>query len=175
MKCSKCDRKAETNLRHLGALCMACFCATVEKRIRRYVRINKVFSKNDRIVAVGELNHYLIPKIIEGLPVTIRKVSRIPGQPKGKIIVIRSADDVACEFAEKVFAKTANPKKNISIVSTATDEELSLFCRFRRIPFRPNIKNKDIQKIIDALEDKHPETKFSIVKSAAKLQQIQRR
>jgi hypothetical protein len=178
LKCAGCGKRAETNLAHLGAFCSRCFCTTIEKRIRKYVRVNRIFSKHDRIVAVGELNHYLVPRIIQGLPVELKLAKRTPKNGRGKIVVVRSADDLACAFVGQVLSnsvKRDGHETDISIVRVATDRELQLFAKFRKIRFEPNPKNAEIRGMLDTLEAKHPETKFSILKSMEQLEHLRLR
>ncbi|MFH1510635.1 MAG: hypothetical protein ABIF10_03005 [Candidatus Woesearchaeota archaeon] len=171
MRCLKCNKQAQTGLRHLGRLCKICFCQTIEKRIRKYVRINKVFSKNDRIIAVGPLNQYLIQRIIEGLPAKIISAKR-PG--KGKNIILKTADDIACELLQGMLQNRKTKNQHTSIVRVCTDEELMLFCKYRKISFKPNNKDPDVMKILNTLQKKHPETKFSVAKSEEKMQRLLR-
>ena len=69
--CFMCGKKPETDLKHLRPLCKLCFCRTIEKRIRKYARINKIFKKNDRILVTDNLDHYLVKSMIKDLPVKI--------------------------------------------------------------------------------------------------------
>ncbi|MFH0977935.1 MAG: hypothetical protein V1837_01400 [Candidatus Woesearchaeota archaeon] len=161
-QCLKCHRKAEALL-----LCRACFGTTIEKRIRKYVRINKIFSRGDRIAAIGEINQYLIPRIIPGLPVRIFKKE----QKGTKVIRNWTADDEACAFLEQVFTGKKS-KRPLSIVNWTTDKELESFAKFKGLKFKPNKKNQDILKMLNTLEEKHPETKFSLIKSSQELERI---
>lgn len=176
MKCQRCGKPAKTQMAHLGALCAGCFCTAIEKRIRKYVRINKVFSKGDRIIAVGELNQYLIPRIIKGLPAKIifRKSGPKNTKSKEKVVVNWTIDDDATDFLEHVLTKKRRQRPVLSILRWTTDAELSLFAEFKKLEFKPNKKNPDIAKMIDTLELKHPETKFSIAKSIAQLDNLRK-
>jgi hypothetical protein len=171
MKCERCKREATVRLAHLGALCDQCFCAIIEKRIRKHTRVNKIFSKGDRIIAVGSINHHLIPHILEGLPVTIVNKKTAPARQSAtqKIITVWTADDEACDFLSHVLAGTRR-KQTLSILKATTDEELMHFSICKKIAFAPNKKDPQIATILKTLERKHPETTFSLVKSASAFQ-----
>jgi hypothetical protein len=165
-QCIHCSKKADTHLPYLHPLCRQCFCNVIEKRIRRYTRLNKVFSKGDRIIAVGELNQYLIPHIIKGLPVEIESRKTAPVKDSNaKVVVNWTLDDETCAFLEQLLTGKKREMRHQSILKTVTDKELLLFAGFNKLRFKPNRKNSEVQRILDTLEAKHPETKFSLMKS----------
>ena len=71
MKCTKCSALAVINLRYLEPLCNKCFCRLIERRIRKYARVNGLFKKNDVILAVDYLSRFLVKRVIMNLPVII--------------------------------------------------------------------------------------------------------
>ena len=183
MKCKNCNRKADTGLAHLGPLCKGCFCKTVEKRIRRYVRINKIFKKNDRILIDDRLCLFLIKSIIKDLPVNIffRKNADkrfIIRNKINKVVVPWTVDDEISLFLEGVFSGRIErgllkgKGKEIKLLKNITDKEAVLFARFKGIEFKANKKKEDIAEFLNELESKYPETRFSLMKSVEELEGI---
>jgi hypothetical protein len=174
-KCQRCAKPAKTNFKHLGELCCGCYCKAIEKRIRKYVRINKIFRKGDSIMAVGELNHHLITRIIEGLPARViyRKTAPKNAKQGQKVVQNWTLDDEACDFLKSLLNKKQMKKRRIiSILRCATDSELEAFSRFRKLNFTPNKKDMEIMKGLNMLEGKHAETKFSLAKSIEQISKI---
>jgi len=185
MKCSHCKRNnAILNLKYSGALCKKCFLRLIEARVRKYARLNKIFKKNDRILTIDPLSNFLVKKIIHRLPVKIHNKSvkldnleKIKDYTKknkiNKIIIPWTIDDECCYFLERLFLnKDKKRSKYISLLQVMTDEEALLFAKFNKINFSPNKKNKEIKHIIDSMQKKYPETKFSFVKSIEEMEKV---
>lgn len=142
------------------------FCKNMEKRVRKDIRINKLFTKNDRIYVKDKLSKFLIDKIISTLPKTFTN------NPKkaNKIVVKYTLDDKCNDFLEKIFYnKKKKTIKGIKLLRTITDKEALLFAKYNNIEFEPNKKNKKIKEILDNLEKSYPQTRFSLAKSTESL------
>jgi len=182
MKCYHCKKKAI--VQYTQALCRKCFLKLLEARVRKYVRINKFFNKNDIILVIDPLSKFLLKKIIGGLPVKIyyRKIKilnldKIKGYINDKkikkIVIPWTIDDECCFFLEKLF-QNKSIKKNtyISLLQVMTDDEAISFAKFNKIAFSPNKKDQEIKNMLDILEKKYPETKYSFIKSIAETRKI---
>ena len=174
MLCAKCRKNiAESSLRHLGSLCRFCFCALIEKRIRKNVRINRVFKKNDKILVVGDLCCYLVKRIIKNLPVKITRTNRIKKLRGYKAVAPSTLDDEINHFLESIFLnKKIKEAGYIKLLKNITDEEAALFAKFKGIAFKPNRKNKEVQEMLDKLSEKYPGIKFSLLKSSEEMKGI---
>jgi len=188
MKCFKCKKnKAVVDLFYIKNLCKSCFFKIIERRLRRYVRLNKFFKKNDKILIIDNLSFYLVKKIIKDLPLKIffkkipisslnnKKIKNyIKNNKINKIVIPWTLDDEISLFLENIFlSKKTKIKKNyVKLLRTLTDNELKLFAKFKNIKFKENKKNKDIKKFLDKLEYKHPEIKFSLLKSINQLEKL---
>jgi hypothetical protein len=150
------------------------FCERIEKRIRKYVRINKIFSKGDKLIVVGDVCRYLVGSIIKGLPVTIVYRRRVGEVPKGyRVVMPWTMDDEIVDFLESVFLNKKRKKHGfIKLLVVATDKEIKQFARFKKLEFKENSKNKDIKEFLDKLEEEHPETKHSLLKSVEQIEKI---
>lgn len=168
VKCSRCGRKADTDFKHSGRLCNRCFCEMIEKRIRKKARIEKIFSKDKKFICVGELNRYLVESIAGKLPMDVTFLDTVPDKiPKDyKVIVQDTIDDFIEQRLKALFAnKKFDPPKFMSLIDVITDQEAVEFCRFKKINFLPNKKDKKIMKILDSMQKKYAETKFALRRS----------
>lgn len=171
MKCERCGKKAITELKHFGRLCRNCFLRSIGKRVRKNIRANKIFRKDDKILVNDKLSLYFVNTIIKDLP---KEVCYKKNNKKiNKIIVQRTMDDEISAFLTSVFLnKDFKKNKYESILNVITDQEALLFSELKKIPFKINQKNKEIKNILNKLEIRYPETKFSLLKSAEKLNEI---
>jgi len=166
-RCVVCGKKAKIKIRGNPSFCEECFCRSIEKRIRRYVRLNRIFSKNDRIYVKDDLCRYIVKSIIKDLPV--RYTSR---KKANKIVVKYTADDVCVEFLKWLFGNE-KPKKwkkeEVRILLPVTDEEMKIFSKIKGIKFKPNKKDREIAKFLYSMQKRYPETIISLSKSAREI------
>lgn len=185
IKCKKCNKEAVVVLPHLWPLCKKHYCETIGSRIRKNVRINYSFDSSDRILTTDALSDYLIKDILKDMPVKIfsKKISlkRILQKDKkitefikknriNKVVIPWTADDEDCSFLEAVFYK--KKKQNLPYVKlllNTTDREIEFFARLNKIKWKRNKKDKKVSKFIDEMEKLYPQTKFSLLKSALKI------
>tara|TARA_B100002003_G_C13848718_1_gene416130 strand:- start:144 stop:587 length:444 start_codon:yes stop_codon:yes gene_type:complete len=137
----------------------------IEKRIRKDIRINQFFKKDDKIYVNDKLSKFLIEKIIGTLPKTYTTKEKA-----NKIIIKHTLDDECNNFLNKIlFNKKEAKIKGIKLLRTITDKEALLFAKYNNIKFIPNKKNKEIKNILDKLENQYPQTRFSLLKSIESL------
>ena len=164
------------------------FCEIIEKRIRKNIRLRYPFSKNDCILAADDLTAYLLNKILKDMPAKVysrktnieqllkkdKKTSEFIKKNRiNKIVIPWTADDECCIFLKSVFSN--KPKKKIPYVKfllTATDDEIGKFAKINRIPWKPNKKDRKILQFIEELNKLYPQTKFSLLKSAIRIEEI---
>jgi len=163
MKCVQCGNGAEK-----GDICDRCLCKNIEKRIRKYARLNKVFSRGDKLIVVGDICNYFVKSIIKGMPVEVKKVAKRPVKIASgwKLIVQDTIDDECCSFLDGLFGKMSKKcdKNVIKLLCVVTDGEIERFAKTKKLKFKPNKKNELIKKELDKLEEKYRETKYSLVK-----------
>jgi hypothetical protein len=168
MKCFHCKNKAVVHFTQ--DLCKKCFLRLLEARIRKYIRIEKLFQKGDNILIRDPLSDYLVKKIVGGLPVKYykRNSSNI-----NSIVIPWTIDDECCYFLERLFANKPVPKiKNVSVLVTVTDAEALAYAKLKNIKFKPNRKNQYVMEMLNSMEKKYKETKFSLVKSIKEMQNV---
>ena len=188
MECQKCKKSAAIELSYLEPLCNKCFCGVIEKRIRKYCRLNHLFEKNDAVLVLDNLGDFVLKRIIGGLPVrtALKEISvsnilnndkeaeRFVSEKKiNKIFLPWTADDEACEFLYEVFnnkiAENKNDKPLTRICAKpflhVTNNELDIYAKIHNLNFNPNNLFPDVKHFLDSLEKFHPDTKFGLIKS----------
>ena len=142
------------------------FCIKIEKRIRKYIRINKIFTKDDKIYVKDKLSKYFINKIIGTMP----KIFVKDPKKATKIVIKYTLDDECNDFLNHfIFGKKKKQTKGIKLLKTITDKEALLFAKYNNINFKPNKKERKITDMLDELEKSYPQTRFSLLKSIESL------
>ena len=174
MKCEKCSKKAAIDINYLPKLCKVCFCRLIEKRIRKFTRINQVFKRNDKVITVGDVCNYFVKSIAKDLPMAVKNVKTMPKPRKGfKILAPWTLDDENNQFLEFLFLNKKPQKQSfIKLLLPVTDQETALFAKIKKLNFKPNKKNPAITNFIEKLQEKYPEVKFSLLKSLAEHKRI---
>lgn len=169
-KCVKCKKnKKLVHLPSLEPVCSGCFCAIIEKRIRKRIRLNKLFKKGDRILVKDELSFFLVKRIIKDLPVKLFRKSNKNGK-MSKIVTKRTIDDKLSDYLENIFfGRKMGKNRRTSILDVITDNEALMFSKINKIKFKPNKKDLVLVNMLDRLEKKYPEIRFSLSKSVSEL------
>jgi len=128
-----------------------------------------LFKKGDRILTGDELSFYLVKRIIKDLPVKLF-LKKPAGAKVNKTVIKYTLDDKLSDFLENVFfGKRIKKPKQISILDVITDNEAVMLSKINNIRFKPNKKDKNIVNLLDRLEKKYPEIRFSLSKSIPEL------
>jgi hypothetical protein len=148
MKCYLCKRKAQIRQQKGRDICNECFCKLIEKRVRKYSRINKLFKKGDKISIEGDVNKYFIKSMLKDLP--IKTVSK---KGKGvKNVVEQTMDDETNGFVKSLFLnKKFKKNKDIKLLRVLTDKEAGIFAKIKKLKFKANKKDRNVQKFLDKI------------------------
>ena len=125
---------------HLGRRVFSrCFVLLLEKRVKK--ALGRVFSKNERVLVVGELAGYFFDKIMGGFPLEVVRRKRMPKSFRDfdKIVVELTMDDVDAGFLADFFGanfKIDKNKKIVRILGSITDEEAIRFAKIKGIKFK---------------------------------------
>ena len=151
----------------------------LEKRIRKNARINKIFSKNDKILITDDLNECLIRGMIKDLPVTIYKRKTINQEfiKKNKINNIATKwtmDDTAINTLKEFLTgkKQKENNKKTKLLEVASDKELERYAKIHNLKFEPNKKDKKYNKTIEHMQQKYSDTKEKLYQSKKTLEKI---
>lgn len=142
------------------------FCKVIEKRIRKHIRINKLFKKNDVILVKDYVSEYFLKKIIGNLPLKIVKKGKAD-----KIVGVWTADDEINSFFMGIIGgKVKSDKRFIKMFVPVTDDEMEKYCKICRIDFCKRKKDKPVELFINNINKKYPDSKHKIIKSLQRLQ-----
>jgi hypothetical protein len=183
MQCSLCPKKATSHFRHLRPLCDNCFAHTLEKRLRKYIRINKWITKGDRLVVIDRVSEYFLKRIIKDLPVKIIKKDMDPNKliqkrakaGKSKILLPWTLDNEGTAFLETYFKNKKRkklPKNCIRFLKVLSEEEIDFLAKAKKLKVKKIIIDKDIHAFINKVEAINPAAKFGLAKSAEKFEEL---
>ncbi len=186
MICVKCKGKQGKHGIYSGELlCDSCFCKIIEKRVRREVRLSRIFSKNDRILVLNDgskeykIGRLLLKSIIKDLPVEISEkkgvfdINKLGKSKEDRIIVPWSLDKEINLYLRNMFEGKKQEKlghivekKYVKLLRNVMDSELKVFAEINKIIIKDESKTKDeIKEMLEDIEKKYPGSKFSLLKS----------
>lgn len=191
MKCIKCHKgKASVFLAHLNHLCTGCAAHIIEKRIRKYVRMSRLIQRNDVIWTADRLAGCITKGIVKGTPVKwLKKKEKMRNILKNsrnvkafirkngirKVIISRTLDDEIAAFMKRALENgqpEKDDKKIVPLLIKVTDQEAGILAKHHKVQFKPNQENREIKDMLDRMEERYPETKFSLLKSAEKIKEM---
>lgn len=173
--CIKCGNNAVVSMKHLGSFCSACFISIIEKRIRKDLNVNKVFTPHESVLVIdngslkARLSIYFLNSISKDIPLKIDIKKAKPNKGYDKIVTPNNLDDdIAC-FLESLFtAGRPVPKnKEIHLLRTVSNEELLIAARLLKI--KQGIKKSKLNRVLDAMESRYPGSKFGLFNSIVEL------
>lgn len=158
MKCYLCKAKAKIRQQKNRYICGRCLARLIEKRIRKYSRINKIFSKGDKLKVKGEVAKYLLKSIAKDMPLVIGKT--------GKEVTEWTLDDEIQDYLLHIFeGKPRNKEKKIKLLKPITDSEAKEFARIKKLKFQKKKKDPKIKKMLDEINKKYPDAKYTLLKN----------
>ncbi len=171
MNCLSCQKEIPTKLGYVSnsyRFCTFCFNHIIEKRVRKYLKDHSL-KKGQRVVAPDSVRSYFAQHVLH-IPLTIlRRASK----KTDTLLLSETLDDCAVVYFEHILSgkKTPKQKKNtLLLFSPITDEELSLYCQYHKIPFTP--KKHPLKQFLLRMETGHPGTIQSFYKSMQDLKEI---
>ncbi len=139
------------------------------KRIKKTLRPIK---KGDIVITTSPLSTYFIKQLIK-FPITLKQ-QKTTKNKKAKIILEHTLDDECNWFLDQIInkkkPKLKNNKNEIKIFKYVEESEIKKLAKRLNIKFKPNKKNKQIEKIIEKFQKKYSQTKFSIGKTLELIQ-----
>src|SRR3989338_7300928 len=171
--CQKCRQKAY----------FEGFCELIEKRVRKHVRLSALIKKNDVLVVEHPLVAYFIKSIVQDMPVTILKtMPDETGDGKTtKQVLAWTMDNELDAFLYQIFAgkdlvveaqkEHEQNTQQIKLLVTLTDKEAEMFAQAKQIEPLPK-KTRKYEALLQQLEQKHQETRYSLMKSVEELKGI---
>lgn len=174
MKCFLCDKKGKIKQQNNRYICDKCFSKQFEKRIRKFSRINKIFKKNDKILVIGEVNKFLVEKIVKDLPLKLYFDEK-DEKKVDKILLEWTIDDEANDFLMNLLQKKKRKRffsKEIKFLVVMTNEDVKEFARINKLKFKAKKIDESVKKIIDPLHKEHPSAKYTLIKNIEMLNRL---
>lgn len=167
--CVKCKKAAAFHLQEW--YCNSCFCQVIERRIKHYIRNACPIKKNEHLLVLGDLALFAIKMVIEGLPVKLELIDKIPKSTKCRIVVPLTMDNECVEFLDNLFQGKLIVKKEVNIIPifrNLTQAELKKYTELKKLNC-PDFKKDNLLGLLDEMESKYPSTKYSLSKSISEL------
>ncbi|MAG08082.1 hypothetical protein CMO89_01305 [Candidatus Woesearchaeota archaeon] len=187
MQCSRCHKKpVKARFPGVEPLCKNCFCRQIELRIRKYVRVNEIFKRDDRILVFDELSLFLVKSIIKGLPVKVffksgfmeavadnkkdkKLADFIKANKVNKVVIPWTLDNEISAFLGEIFYDKKIKNGYIKLFINVREDEIKLFAKFRKLEFEGIKMDEKLRKELDLLESKYPDVKFGLRRSIDRL------
>ena len=169
MKCYLCRKKAAIKKQKNRFICNKCFCWLFEKRIRKQTRLDKSFNAEDRIFVVGDVAKHLVKSITKNMDV------KFVSKNYDKKVIEWTLDDELNQFVKEMFQGKKHEKedkKHIKILKNVIDEEVKLFAKIKELKFKPNKKDKTIQKFLDSVQARFPNAKYNLLRNISELREL---
>lgn len=176
-----------------GPICDVCLLKLIEKRVRREIRIKKLFTRTDSILILDDsslefaLSKHLLSNIIKSKDVNfstlkiknrfeldIKELKRFVRKNKiTKMVLPWNLENEVELQLTKMFSNLKKDKQKLPIIKllrNVSQREIVEFAKIKKFkgkqikPYNPEINN-----LLGELEKNHPEIKFSTIKSFDKL------
>ncbi|MDP7323218.1 MAG: hypothetical protein QF632_00490 [Candidatus Woesearchaeota archaeon] len=142
----------------------------IQRKIRKYVRLNKPFQKDDKIYVNSRFCKVLLKEILKDLPVTYVTTEK----KANKVVIPWTLDDEINDFLQNIFQRKSlkTNQKVIKLLKPITDKEAALLAEKKDCHFTPNKKDPEIKHMIENLQKDHPEIKHGLLKTASELRSL---
>lgn len=187
MRCVKCGKAAEEKS---IAACKNCFVKIIEKRVRKEIRINRLFRKGDRVALIDDksaeakVSGFMIKSILGNLPMefSVKKadyhLGKLSGGKSDKVIIPWCAD-LESEYLLSCVFENKNPehlghfmkggKMYIKLLLPLIRREVEEFARIKGLRYYKKKKKSQAMKMLDTLETEYPDIKFGVLRSSREL------
>lgn len=160
MSCLKCKSKIFMN-----GFCRKHFIENIERRVKKEVRQKGLIKRNENLIVRDALSRHFISNVLN-MPVKTGK--------KGREVVLWTMDDEILNYLRAMFSRKKQkklPKSKIKLFRAVKDSELEAYARLKKLRFnkKRTEDEKTILKEIDRFDQKHRETRFSLLKSIEEL------
>ena len=154
--------------------CDTCFCDVIEKRIRKYIRTETPVEKNEHLLILGELCMSVLKAILHDLPITLslfKTEKELAAAQRlhihARVVLPWTMDREIGTFLGNFFQgkSVCEDKRIIKLFMSVTERELNKYTEIRKLSY-PSIAHDPVFDVLDALEEKYPSSKYSLLKSA---------
>jgi hypothetical protein len=175
--CKKCETNSVYEFTNKRKLCSSCFIRYFDKKFLYINRKFNLLKKGDVVLIKGKGNavkvlNYVLNKFKDKLQI------KISNKNYNKIAESSCIDSEAEKFLDILINKNIKYMKEVNIIEKIekkqiikplylfTDEEILLYAKLNKIPFRKeSIKKENISSFLNKLEKNHPEVKRAVINS----------
>ncbi len=178
--CAKClSGQAKNVVPTAGSLCDSCFVGLVERRVKKSVRQDHPFVKNERVLVVDDgslkagVMQALLSLCLGGLPL---RVTQKRGEVESltpedmtdfdKVLLPLDGDDVASGFLGWLLKGEETQQIGIPFLSCLLDEEVEVYARIKGIPGDQSRERKGMVNEVKSLERQYPGLTHGLLKSS---------
>jgi|ETN01SMinimDraft_4_1059930.scaffolds.fasta_scaffold20143_2 hypothetical protein len=142
----------------------------LEKKLRKYARLERIFQKNDIILAKDPFVKHMVKDIVGDLPITFTSEE----EKATKIVLPWTTDDENNTFLHTVFnkKKIVEDKKLVKLFLPLTDKETVILAKKHNLKFEPMTKDTSVEKITDAMKKSFPDIPQTLRKSIEKIKKL---
>lgn len=160
--------------------CKECFLNVIEKRIRKFIRINKLFSVHQKIGVLDDgsngaaITRYVLDKLSLKMPIELIYRKRLTSKTLSKVdrfVFPITTEDYVDSFLEHLYLDDVEnffEEEFLSIVLNVTEKECFYFVRYLELKEKPNMQVHEL----DTFDKPYPETKFATLNSIKELKKI---
>lgn len=184
MRCIRCKKDADVILPHLSA-CNSCFCRIIEKRIRKQMRVNELFSKGETVhilddqSAASAIISSLLPEVLSYKRIEFIICEKIPNNA-AKAVLPWTLDDELNSALKSIFlgdemiypAKRFDPAiQTVMPLISVTREEIERYADINGLKFT---ETEDTEPLLSfrGMFRQHPEIPFNFFKNIQRLKYI---
>jgi hypothetical protein len=172
MTCCQCKLDATISLSYTEReYCNHCFEEYIEKRVRKDIRLNKNIEPLDTVYVLDDgskeayiARHFLQSVFEDNLTV---ETTNDPDRD-GKVVVPTNMDRWLSEKLQEFLANEFKPRSRLILLDNVLEEEIVALCR---ILGRDAEATEDVNMLIEEMEAKYPDTKFSLHSAFEKLEE----
>ena len=166
MRCKQCEHDATVQFKSLGPLCDACFCKTIEKRVRKDMAAQGGLARGSRVGIVndGSLCGIAAERFVrENLKVDVDlNVISTAREGYDMLVLPTTIDDVAESTLRPLLDGNAEKETTaLRPLRTLTIAELQEYARIKGFSGAPPSRSH-LGKALDTLETRYPGTKAGI-------------
>ena|GEM_PF-3123440 len=187
MKCQRCKNDSEINYLE-NHICKSCFVKMLEKRIRKYLRVNEVVHKGDKLILVGSMSEFWINRIFTGLPLKTYKYAdkghyfednqllAMAKKLKARIVIPWTMDHENKYFLQNFVeghkqAHLGESQLFIKILKPITDQEARILSDIRHLKYKPIFEDR-YSKLFNTLEQKYDSVRYAFASSVDEMVKV---
>ncbi len=169
-----CGKESTVEVKYAGReYCDNCFLEYIEKRVRKNIRIEKDIQPLDTIYLYDDdsKEHFAAKYFLNnvfGDNLTVKTTKELKEPENGKLVIPTNMDRTVSEKLQKFLENEIKTYEHIILLDNVLEEELVEICR---ILGREAEETEEVNMLIENMEEKYPDAKFSLYRGFQKLEE----